>query len=70
MHCGTTTLQQEYPKSIRVSSPRVSVFRLFALFNNCNDDHLAKLAEYVRLLMSSLIVVFWADCCDIFVSSI
>ena len=35
-------------------STSVSVFRLFALFNNCNDDDLAKLAEYVRVLMSSL----------------
>ena len=35
-------------------SKPVSVFRLFALFNNCNDDDLAKLAEYVKVLMSSL----------------
>ena len=35
-------------------SKAVSVFRLFALFDNCNDDELAKLAEYVRVLMSSL----------------
>ena len=35
-------------------SKPVSAFRLFALFNKCNDDDLAKSAEYVRVLMSSL----------------
>ena len=46
-------VRNKYQKECTKSKP-VSVFRLFALFNNCNDDDLAKLAEYVRVLMSSL----------------
>ena len=46
-------VRNKYLNRCNQSKP-VSVFRLFALFNNCNDDDLAKLAEYVRVLMSSL----------------
>ena len=40
-------VRNKYLKQCNQSKP-VSVFTLFALFNNCNDDDLAKLAEYVR----------------------
>ena len=43
----------KYLKQCNQSKP-VSVFRLFALFNDCNDDDLAELAEYIRVLTSSL----------------
>ena len=46
-------VRNKYLKQCNQSKP-VSVFRLFVLFNNCNDDNLAQLAEYVRVLMSSL----------------
>ena len=46
-------LRNKYLKQCNQSKPR-SVFRLFSLFNNCNDDDLAKLAEYARVSMSSL----------------
>ena len=46
-------VRNKYLKKCSQSKP-VSVFRLFALFNNCNDDDLAKLAEYVRVVISSL----------------
>ena len=46
-------VRNKYLKQCNQRKP-VSVFRSFSLFNNCNDDDLAKLAEYVRVLMSSL----------------
>ena len=46
-------VRNKYLKQCNQSKP-VSVFRLFTLFNNCNDDDLAKLTEYVRVLMSRL----------------
>ena len=46
-------VRNKYLKQCNQNKP-VLVFRLFVLSDNCNNDDLSKLAEHVRVLMSSL----------------